>query len=275
MNRQANRFLIIFLNLLFIFLAGIRAQDDSLYRFFKKINYPVSSFTVDNIGELYIINSNNQLKKYDANGDSIGVFNEVTKYGKLSFVAAQNPWKTLLLYQNYSTIVLLDKYLQSIGTINLRNKNIYRVKAITSSYDNKIWLFDEQDNKLKKIDDNGNVELETTDFRLLFDNVPTPQKIVDNGGFVYLYDPENGLYVFDYYGAFKNKLTFLGWNGFEVIDKVIYGFDQLNLYKYTPPLPDLSTTKLPVFMENAKSIELQNHKIYFLADHQLNVYSLQ
>jgi len=259
----------------FIFLAGIHAQDDSLFRFFKIINYPVSSFAVDNIGELYIINTNNQLKKYDANGDSIGVFNQVTKYGKLSYVEAENPWKTLLFYENYSTIVLLDKYLQSIGTINLRNKNIFRVKAITSSYDNKIWLFDEQDNKLKKIDDNGNVVLETTDFRSLFDKVPTPQKIVDKDGFIYLYDPENGMYVFDYYGAFKNKLTFLGWNGFEVIDKNIYGFDQQNLYKYSPPLPELSETKLPSFMENAKSIELKDHKIYFLTNAQLQVYSLQ
>ena len=71
-------------------------QDDSLFRFLKKIEYPISSFTVDNLGELYIINTDNQLKKYNEKGDSVGVFNQVTKYGKLSYVEAQNPWKSIL-----------------------------------------------------------------------------------------------------------------------------------------------------------------------------------
>src|SRR5450432_2424756 len=98
------------------------AQDDSLFRFLKKIEYPISSFTVDNLGELYIINIDNQLKKFDEKGDSVGVFNQVTKYGKLSYVEAQNPWKAILFYQNYSTILLLDKYLNVLTNINLGSK---------------------------------------------------------------------------------------------------------------------------------------------------------
>ncbi|MDQ6889925.1 MAG: hypothetical protein M3Z56_06595, partial [Bacteroidota bacterium] len=50
----------------------LHAQDDSLFRFLKKIEYPISSFTVDNLGELYIINTDNQLKKYNEKGDSVG-----------------------------------------------------------------------------------------------------------------------------------------------------------------------------------------------------------
>src|SRR6185312_7130665 len=137
------------------------AQDDSLYRFLKQIEYPISSFTVDNLGELYVINTDNQLKKYDEQGDSIGVFNQVTKYGKLSYVEAQNPWKAILFYKGFSTIVLLDKYLNVISSINLRKQDIYQVNALTTSYDNNIWLYDEQDNKLKKIDDSGNNIFET------------------------------------------------------------------------------------------------------------------
>jgi hypothetical protein len=131
------------------FLLKTEAQDDSLFNFLQKIEYPISSFAVDNLGELYTINTDNQLKKYDERGDSVGVFNQVTKYGKLTYVEAQNPWKVILFYQNFSTIVLLDKYLNVLGNINLRNKNIFRVKAVTTSYDNNIWLFDEHDNKFK------------------------------------------------------------------------------------------------------------------------------
>ncbi len=253
----------------------VMSQDDSLFRFLKKIEYPISSFTVDNLGELYIINIDNQLKKYNERGDSVGVFNQVTKYGKLSYVEAQNPWKAILFYQNYSTIVLLDKYLNVLTNINLRKQNIFQVKAVTTSYDNNIWLFDEQDSKLKKIDDGGNKLFETVDFRLLFDSVPTPEKIIDSDGFVYLYDPEKGLYIFDYYGSFKNKLPFLNWTDIAIIDKQIYGFDKEHLYRYAPPSPDVKQYLLSPSLQNNNSLKVSNHKIYILKDQQLGIYSLQ
>ncbi len=250
------------------------SQDDSLFRFLRKLEYPISSFTVDNLGELYIINTDNQLKKYNERGDSLGVFNQVTKYGKLSYVEAQNPWKAILFYQNYSTIVLLDKYLNVLTSINLRQQNIFKVKAVTTSYDNNIWLYDEQENKLKKIDDTGKKLFESVDFRLLFDSVPTPQKIIDDDGFVYLYDPEKGLYIFDYYGSFKSRLPFLNWTDVTVIDKSIYGFDKNNLYRYVPPLPEIKKYVLPVDLQNNSSLKVSNRKIYILKNQQLEIYSL-
>lgn len=276
MNAGLKKYFRLFLLVAILFTRSILyAQDDSLFRFLKKIEYPISSFTVDNLGELYIINIDNQLKKYNEKGDSVGVFNQVTKYGKLSYVEAKNPWKAILFYQNYLTIVLLDKYLNVLTNINLRNQDIFRVKAVTTSYDNNIWLFDEQDNKLKKIDDNGNNLFETVDFRLLFDSVPTPQKIIDYDGFVYLYDPEKGLYTFDYYGSFKNRLSFLHWTDIEIIDKQIYGFDKDHLYRYSPPLPDVKKYDLPPSLQNNNSIKVGNHRIYILKNQQLEIYSLQ
>ena len=268
------RFLFLLTGLCISFVP-VKAQETSSFTFIKKINSPVSSFAVDNIGGVYIITPENQLKKYNETGDSIGVFNQVTKYGKLTYVDVQNPWKAILYYQNFSTIVLLDKYLDVSTAINLRKQNIFKVKAVTASYDNNIWLFDEQDGKLKKIDDNGKVLSETVDFRLLFDSVPDPEKIIDRDGLVYLYDKTKGIYVFDYYGSFKTKLSFLHWDNIEVIGKTVYGFDKENIYKYTPPLPDYTTNKLPAELQNSSLIKLSNHKIYSLKDNQLTIYSLQ
>lgn len=271
---RVNNRLILFIGLC-IFCFPVKAQDSLSFNFIRKISFPVSSFAVDNIGELFLITPENQLKKYNEKGDSIGVFNQVTTYGTLSYVDVQNPWKALLYYKNFSTIVLLDKYLNVSTSINLRKQNIFRVKAITGSYDNNIWLFDEQDSKLKKIDDNGKVLSETVDFRLLFDSLPDPEKIIDRDGFVYLYDNQKGIYIFDYYGSLKSRLPFLNWTGMDVIGKTIYGFDQHHLYKYVPPVPDLITIQLPSELQNNSSIRLHNHKIYGLKDNKLTIYSLQ
>ena len=272
--KRFKKYLLLTLALNTFCIYGITAQSDSSFRFIKQINFPVSSFALDNIGEMYILTPGNQLKKYNGKGDSVGVFNQVTQYGKLAYVDAQNPWKVILFYQNFSTIVLLDKYLNQLTAINLRNKNIFRVQAVTTSYDNNIWLYDEQDNKLKKIDDNGNILSESVDFRLLFDSVPDPTKIIDRDGFVYLYDPQKGVYIFDYYGSFKSKLTFLNWTGFNVIGKSIYGFDKKNIYKYTPPIPDYITYTLPLELQESSALQFANHKMYVLKNSQLKIYSL-
>ncbi len=273
MSSQKKYFLL-FCCLNFLFSSAIKAQDDSLFKSIKTIDFPVYSFSTDNIGGLYLITSDNQLKKYNENGDSVGVFNQITQYGKLDYVNAENPWKTILYYKNFSTIVLLDKYLNLITAINLRKLNIFRVQAVTTSYDNNIWLFDEQDNTLKKIDDNGKILSRTVDFRLLFDSAPDPEKIIDRDGFVYLYDPQKGVYIFDYYGSFKSKLAFLHWSDIDVIGKSIYGFDKENLYKYTPSDPDLKTYKLPAALANNSSVQIENHKLYILKNNQLLVYTL-
>ena len=249
--------------------------QSSPFKFQKIINYPIVSFAVNNLGELYFINTNNQLKKLNEKGDSVGVFNQVTKYGKLSYVDAQNPWKTILFYENFSTIVLLDKYLNVVTNINLRKQNIFGVKTVASSYDNNIWLFDEQENKLKKIDDAGKVLMETVDFRLLFDSVPSPVQIVDRDGFVYLYDPKKGVYVFDYYGSFKNRLPFLNWKDITVIEKNLYGFDDTKLYSYGLGSLNLKQYPLPPAFKNYSSLKVGTNKIYFLKNNNLQVYSLQ
>lgn len=253
----------------------LRAQNDSLFYFFKTINYPVTYFTANVPGELFVINLDNQLKKYNVNGDSVGVFNQVKKYGRLGYVEAQNPWQALLFYPDFETIVILDKYLNVLGNINLREKNIFRVQAITNSYDNQIWIFDGQENKIKKLDQNGNTLMASADLRQVLDSVPNAVKIIDRDGLLYLYDPSLGIFVFDYYGAYKHRLPFTGWTSVNVIGKNIYGFDADHLYRFTPPGPVAETFNLPEPLEHADKAEIFNQRIYILKNGILSIYKMR
>lgn len=247
-------------------------QNDSLYRFEKRFSYPVVYFTTSPSGELFTINQGNQLKKYNSNGDSVGVFNDVKKYGKLSYVDAQNPWKTILYYEGFETIVLLDKYLKSLGSINLRDKNFFGVKAVATSYDNNIWIFDGRDMKIKKLDENGNLLLASVDLRQVFDDVPDPQKIIDRDGLLYLYDSTRGIYIFDYYGSFRTLLPFKNWKGIFVFGKTIYGFDDSLFYTNTPPLPVADEKPLPKIFLNATQISISPRKAWVLKNDSLSIY---
>lgn len=255
-------------------LAGnLFAQKDSAFKLIKTIKYNTVFFAVNNLGEIYLVNADNQLKKFNEKGDSIGVFNEVTKYGRLSYIDAQNPWRTLLYYENFSNLVLLDKYLNIVGSIKLPQKNIFRAKAVATAYDNNIWVYDEQDYKLKKIDESGKQISATTDFRLLFDSLPSPTEIIDRDGFVYLYDPSKGLYVFDYYGLFKNRLTFLNWNDIAIVSNTIYGFDDKYYYSYSLGSLNLQQFPLPPYFKDGSSIKVGNNRIYVLKDNIINIYT--
>lgn len=255
--------------------AASMAQSDSAFIFIKTIRGNFSSFSVDNLDNVYLITEGRRLKKINANGDSVAVFNDVKRYGNPSAIDVTNPLKALLYYKNFSTIVTLDRLLAVRNTINLRTQNIFLVNSIALSYDNNIWLFDEEDYKLKKIDEQGKLMQETTGWRLLFDTVPSPVKIIDRDNFVYLYDPEKGFYIFDYYGTFKNRLSFLKWNNVEVSGKIMYGFNNGKLYSYELNSLQLKEYTLPPFFGDYLAIKAMNRKIYLLKNEGVDVYGIR
>ena len=251
------------------------AQSDSLFTFVKKIKGSFSGFSVDNLDNIYLLSSGDQLKKLNSNGDSIAVFNDVKRYGTVTQLDVTNPLKILLYYRNFSTIVVLDRFLNSRNTINLRKQNIFSANCICTSYDNNIWLYDEQEYKLKKIDDDGRVAMESNDFRMLFDSVPSAVQITDRNNFIYLYDSTKGFYSFDYYGSFKNRMPFLHWNNTAVSENNIYGFSNNKLFSYQPLSLNLKEYTLPVFFGDYLAIKAVNNRVYLLKNDGLDIYTVK
>ncbi len=257
------------------FVIDSKAQSDSSFQFLRSIKGKFFSFNVDNLNNIYLITNNNQLRKFDEKGDSVSIFNDVKRYGNPSSVDVSNPLKILLYYKSFSTVLVLDRLLNMRNTINFRKQNIFSVQTIAASYDNNIWLFDEQDYKLKKIDEEGRLQQETTDFRMIFDSVPSPLQLIDRDSYVYLYDPEKGFYIFDYYGTYKNRLAFLNWSNVEVSGKMMYGFSNNKLYSYELKSLLLKEYKLPGFFGNYIAIKAMNRKVYVLTNLGIDIYDVK
>ena len=257
-----------------LFLHSI-AQSDSFFYYTQTIKGEFSSFAIDKLENIYTLTETGQLKKTNINGDSIGVFNEVKKYGHLEMMDVSNPLKLLLFYKDFSTILVLDRNLNILNTINLRNQHLFKITAITTSYDNHIWLYDDAESKLKKINENGQLLSETVDFRSILDSVPSPVQVIDESGFVYLYDPEKGFYIFDYYGTLKNRLPYLNWTNTAVVDKIVYGFQNGYLHQYKTGSFDQRTYQLPLSIQNFKQIRAINNKLYVLKKSGLEIYRIK
>ena len=243
------------------------------FRLTLTLSQDIADFTVDALGNIYILNSANQLKKIGPDGDSMAVFNDVRRFGKITSVDATNPLKILVYYREFTTIIELDRFLNIVNTIDLRKQNILQAKAVGLAYDNNVWVFDELDAVLKRIGDDGSLVSQTTDFRQLFDSVPDPTVIRDQEGYVYLYDPAKGVYIFDHYGALKTHLDLRGWEDFDVIGTSLLGRDDRDLFRYQPGTLDMQQQPIPAAYRDALRIHITPTVVYVLKKTGLEVWS--
>lgn len=246
-----------------------RTQADTTFRLIRTMSGDIVDFTVDNLDNVYVLNSRNQVKKFDAKGDSVAVYNDVKKFGQATLIDVSNPLKILLYYRDFATVVMLDRFLNAVNSIDLRKQNIFQAKAIGQSYDNKIWVYDEVENKLKKVDEDGTLMLETPDFRLLLGAAPTPIKIFDENRYVYVYDSVYGVYVFDYFGALKNNIMIQNWQNFKVTGKFIFGSRSDTLYRYEISSFRYDEWTMPAPIRRSKSFNFSSSRLYALKNDPL------
>ncbi len=228
----------------------------------------VKDFSVDNMGNYYLLTTNNQLLKYNANGDSVGVFNDTRKYGSLHSFDVTNPLKVLLYYKDFSSILILDRFLNVRSILDLRKMDMLQVKAYALSYDNNVWVYDELTGKIKKIDEGGKLLLESSDLRVALGEAPSPETLIDNDGKLYMYDEGSGFYIFDYYGALQNKIPLTYWKHVAVEHSNIYGIsgDALNIYEIKTRIQNILSI---VNAEELSKVVLRNNRLYTLYKNRL------
>src|SRR5687768_16101925 len=78
-------------------------QSDSVFSYTGFIPGSFVGMEVDILDNIYLLTNGYQLKKLNANGDSMAVFNDVKRFGNPSYIDVSNPLKVLVYYKNFST----------------------------------------------------------------------------------------------------------------------------------------------------------------------------
>jgi hypothetical protein len=261
--------------ILLVLLSGLCKAQDTTFVLVKKIPIVAADLAVDNLNQLYILTTTGQVKKYNANGDSVAIYNEVKKYGQLNTMDVTNPLSILLFYRDFSTVVLLDRFLSQRSTIELRKMDLSEVSAVGLSNDNNVWLFDAIENKLKKIDEKGNLLHETSDFRSIFSETVVPQRIIDQNGKVYLYDPKAGIYVFDYYGSFQQKIPLKNLKNFSISGNRIAAIDGDSLLIYDTGNFMQKQYQFPSSFGSFTNYIIGNTRLFGLSADAISIYSFR
>jgi len=254
-----------------LFVSPLRAQD-SLFRHLQTLPFGGSEFAVDQFENLYLLTPTGQLKKYGASGDSLAVFNDVRRFGRLHSFDVSNPLRPLLFYKDFSTIVLLDRFLAVKATLDLRRQGIAQVSAATNAYNNDIWIFDAVENKLKKIDETGRMLQETPDFRQLFDRAFVPDHILDQDAQVFLYDQRSDVLIFDYFGTLQKKQRVGQWQSFQVRNRQLIGMLDGGIVLLNTATQQQRYLAFPPSFRSFRRYVLHNDKIYALGPDHIRIY---
>jgi len=232
------------------FLLTILNSDQ--YTLYKSI--PVSEvqyFTTDNLGNTYYI-ENNVLSKVNSYDGKTYTFSE-KNIGHLSMIDATNALKLLLLYPDFNIIKVLDSKLAPTTTLDLRQINIFQPRLVTNSYNDCIWIYDQQDFHLKRINPSLQIVNESPNIKQLLNLDLKPNYLLENNKWLYLNDPSNGIIIFDFFGTYYKTLPIKGLKSFQIIgDELIYfsredsalSFKRYNLNTQTEKeilLPEIQT----------------------------------
>ena len=203
------------LNLFCSMSTSLNAQVDSITEIHGKILGKVHFYTTDRLCNIYLINNNYEIVKYTPDGKETYRYSN-TRLDRPTFIDATDPFNLLVFYPDYQTIILLDRTMTHTATLNFSDFGFFNVNAVAFSSDNKLWVYDELNFRLKKIDRNGKTIQESDDLSLLLDSDFKPNFIVEREQKVFVNDPDVGILVFDAFGQYVKSLDFKGLTDFQV-----------------------------------------------------------
>ena len=194
----------LFLQIILFFISvSIQAQSNSILATeisTKKTDIDLF-LGIDEYGYEYS-SKNNILFKSDS---TVKLEYQNISLGKISRVDLQNPLRVLVFYENFNTIVSLDKQLNEISKINITEINPeISTNAIGLAAQNNYWIFNQLNQQLYLYNFNKN-SFQTTG--VYFDKGIKIYTTSYNT-FTWL-DTENNIYKCDFFGkkTFMGKLT--------------------------------------------------------------------
>ncbi len=255
-------------------LAGVsfgQTNDSTIIRLVQDLEITSEFFSTDKLGQIYIVNEDDQLIKYSNNGDSLFQFNN-HQNGELAMVDPTDPFNVLLYYPEFMKVVTLDRTLSPTSEYNLYDLDIVDVPAIGMSNDNNIWIYDNTSFTLKKISRNGKLIVESENLSFQLQTWLQPTFILERGNFVFVNDPHQGIFIFDLFGKYIKTLDFKGLESFQVENNNIIYQNGTALHAFDMTTLNELVIPLPTGIHKEDQVQVQKDFIFVRKDNRVLVY---
>ncbi len=205
------------------------------YTLLKKIRTNAKFLTTDQFLNCYII-SDNQMIEYDSMGIYVANFTD-KRLGELNSVDVSNPMKVQLFYRDSRRIITLDNKLATTSSIRLDDLDIQQPLLFCNSYNDALWVYDQQDFQLKRIESSLQISQQSGNVSQILGHDLKPTALIEDNKWLYLNNPETGILIFDYYGNYYKTIAIKDIVSFQIIEgKLVYykeyGFMSYDLHSF-------------------------------------------
>ncbi len=225
--------------------------------------------TTDNLGNSYIYNDIN-LIKYNSVGDSIGTYSN-NRLGSISSVDVTNPYKILVFYADYSSIIYLDNFMSLMEEpLSLDQLGFDQVTLACSSQENGLWLFDRLKQTVIKLNRDLSPSNKSINLSQLTGKQSSPTYMLEQNSNLLLQTNKDGILQFDQFGTFEKKITINTTSTIQVINKQVMYFENDTLFQYNPKFTQLAHINLPI--SNAVNARIAKDRLVILTKDDLYIY---
>ncbi len=233
----------------------------------------IKNFTTDNLGNIYTFTLDNQVVKYTPDGVEQFRYPNRT-LGEASVLDATNPFQLLLFFPEYQTVLTLDRTLSVTGQFNLFQLGFQGARAVGTSSDGRLWVYDETSFLLKRISSDGTVFAQSGNLGLATGQPLRPVFLIEREQTVFLNDPNVGVLVFDAFGQFQKIIPLTGLLEFQVLDGQLVYFRDGQLWSFHLAALLERAFSLPFELGQTAKVQVGNGILYALENGNLSVYRI-
>lgn len=262
-------------NICFFILFSIITLQTLAQSFVKEahINTSVKQARIDQFGNVYAIDLDNALIKYNNKGERLWSYSNKS-YGGISYVDVVDPMRILLFYPDHQQIILLNSNLTEISRYSFTSNPDVQISLVASANNNGFWVYDQLNREISKLSNTFTDELKSSNIyqRNGFDM--HANYLFSNDEYIFINDKKAGVRIFDRFCNFYKTAVIDVPSEFSVEgSKIIFSKNQ-RLYAYDFFSFQLDSLEIPS-VDNVKNIIKHLNHLLIIAEKELTLWSLK
>lgn len=196
-------------------------------------------------------------------------------FGAITSADATNALRIVLFYRDFNRVVFLDNTMSPINQpIQLETIGFPLATLVASSHDNGLWIYDQQNFELVRLDQNLQVEQRTGNLsQLLGIDTLQPNFLIEKDNRLLLNNPTTGVLVFDIFGTYSKTIPVKNLKSLQLIDNSLIWFNGSSLSAENILTAETTLYEQPVDT-SASNMRVEPKAIFVLNENGLKAYRL-
>lgn len=261
-----------FFLLVFVLMNSVLVGIGQELKLEKTISGEFDFLTTDHIGRMYL-SRGYELFLYSKEGELMYQYSDLSR-GEITNLDTRNPLKLLLFYPGYSQIAILDNTLSlTRDIVQLSQLQLELAQLACTSFDNGFWVYDPVSFRLIRFDQGLNPTNEVANINQLVGLELNPNQMLEHDSWLYMNDPDHGVFVFDSFGTFTKLIPIPGAERISVRSNGLFLEMKDKLIKYEEL--SLQQTEIELPMEKFKMLRIEKNKLFVLTETGVQIYTFR